>query len=216
MVNKLRYSVKQLTGKKKNKVGHAGTLDPLATGLVIICIGPHTKTIESLMGMQKEYTGTIKLGATTPSYDLETEIDRTFDVPTLNKDEIEVVRNSFLGEQDQIPPIFSAKKIDGRKAYDLARKGREVEMKPSRITIESLELDTNNYPDIDFKLVCSKGTYVRSLAHDFGSRMDSGAHLTRLRRTRIGEYCVDNAFNIEAAIKHIEDEYIKYLNLNSD
>lgn len=216
VVNKLRYSVKQLTGKKKNKVGHAGTLDPLATGLVIICIGPHTKTIESLMGLDKEYTGTIKLGGTTPSYDLETEINQTFPVPALDLALIEKVRESFIGEQNQIPPIFSAKKIDGQKAYDLARKGRAVEMKPSRISITSLDLDTISYPEIDFKLVCSKGTYVRSLAHDFGSKLNSGAHLTRLRRTRIGEYSVADAFNIDEAIKHIEGEYIKYLELNSD
>jgi tRNA pseudouridine55 synthase len=216
VVNKLRSAVKQHTGKKKNKVGHAGTLDPLATGLVIICIGKHTKTIESLMGLDKTYTGTIRLGGTTPSYDLETEIDETFPIPELNSNQIKSVAKSFIGPQEQLPPIFSAKKIDGRKAYELARKGREVTMKPSQISIESLELDASNYPGIDFELTCSKGTYVRSLAFDFGKKMGSGAHLTSLRRTRIGNYSIEDSFDIEGAIKHIEDEYIKYLELNSD
>lgn len=216
VVNKLRYAVKQLTGKKKNRVGHAGTLDPLATGLVIICIGSHTKTIEKLMGLDKTYTGTLRLGSTTPSYDLETEINATFPVPALEMKFLDSVRNSFLGDQSQIPPIFSAKKIDGKKAYELARKGREVTMKPSTINIQSLDLNVEKYPDIDFEMNCSKGTYVRSFAFDFGKKMESGAHLRSLRRTRIGEYSILDSFDIEEAIKHIEGEYLKYLELNSD
>ena len=216
MVNKLRYAVKQLTGKKKNKVGHAGTLDPLATGLVIICIGTHTKTIESLMGLDKTYTGTIRLGGTTPSYDLETEIDQTFPIPELDLELLETIRKTFIGPQQQLPPIFSAKKIDGKKAYELARKGREVTMRPSQICIESLDLATEDYPDIDFILNCSKGTYVRSLAFDFGKATGSGGHLRKLHRTRIGTYSIDEAFNIEGAIKHIEGEYLKYLKVYSD
>jgi tRNA pseudouridine55 synthase len=168
------------------------------------------------MGLDKTYTGTIRLGGTTPSYDLETEIDETFPIPELNSNQIKSVAKSFIGPQEQLPPIFSAKKIDGRKAYELARKGREVTMKPSQISIESLELDASNYPGIDFELTCSKGTYVRSLAFDFGKKMGSGAHLTSLRRTRIGNYSIEDSFDIEGAIKHIEDEYIKYLELNSD
>lgn len=211
VVNKLRYAVKTLTGKKKNKVGHAGTLDPLATGLVIICIGPHTKTIESLMGMPKEYTGTIRLGGTTPSYDLESAVDQTFSLPPNDPTMLQSVAKSFVGPQLQVPPAFSAKKIDGKKAYDLARRGKDVQLKASPIEIHSFEIDPKNFPAIDFKLNCSKGTYVRSLAHDFGKKLHSGAHLTALRRTKIGKHDISNAHDIEAAIEHIEAEYLNYL-----
>lgn len=206
VVNKLRYAAKRITGRKKLKVGHAGTLDPLATGLVIICIGNHTKQIENLMGLDKQYTGTIRLGATTPSYDLETEIDQTFPLPE-DDENIPSVAQSFLGEQSQLPPAFSAKKIDGKKAYELARKGKEVELRPSRIRIDRFDIVASAFPELAFVLDCSKGTYVRSLAHDYGKALGSGGHLTSLRRTRIGAFSISDALGIEEAIEAIETAF---------
>ncbi len=211
VVNKLRYTVKELTGKKKNKVGHAGTLDPLATGLLIICIGSHTKKIEGLQGLPKAYTGTIKLGATTPSYDLELPIDQTYPIPECDHNLMQKVANSFVGTIEQIPPAFSAKKIAGKKAYELARKGRNVDLNPSLIKISEFKITTENYPEINFEVKCSKGTYIRSLAHDFGIKLNTGAHLTSLRRTQIGLYSVTNAHTVELAIDHIREEYANYL-----
>lgn len=167
------------------------------------------------MGLDKEYTGSFKLGETTPSFDLETEVDTSHVIPPLDHAKIESVRQSFLGEQMQTPPIFSAKKIEGKKAYDLARKGKPVEMKPNWINIQSIEVTTERYPHIDFQVHCSKGTYIRSLAHDFGKKLGCGAHLTKLRRTKIGELNIDDAFQIDDAVKHVEHEYLKYLKLNS-
>jgi tRNA pseudouridine55 synthase len=212
VVNKLRYAAKRATGRKKIKVGHAGTLDPLATGLLIICVGSHTKTIEQWMGMDKRYEGTILLGSTTPSYDLETEVNEIFEIPELDEVKFKGVASQFLGFSNQIPPIFSAKKIDGKKAYELARKGKEVTMKSSQIRIESLDLTFKKYPEIEFDLRCSKGTYVRSLAFDIGQKLNTGGHLIRLRRTEIGESLVSNALGVEEAMKHIESEYLNYLN----
>lgn len=211
VVNKLRYTVKELTGKKKNKVGHAGTLDPLATGLLIICIGSHTKKIEGLQGLPKAYTGKIKLGATTPSYDLELPIDQTYPIPECDHNLMQKVANSFVGTIEQIPPAFSAKKIAGKKAYDLARKGRNVDLKPSLIEISDFNIATESYPEINFEVKCSKGTYIRSLAYDFGIKLNTGAHLTSLRRTQIGPYSVTNAHTVELAIEHIREEYANYL-----
>lgn len=211
VVNKLRYTVKELTGKKKNKVGHAGTLDPLATGLLIICIGSHTKKIEGLQGLPKAYTGTIKLGATTPSYDLELPIDQTYPIPECDYNLMQKVANSFVGTIEQIPPAFSAKKIAGKKAYELARKGRNVDLNPSLIKISEFKITTENYPEINFEVKCSKGTYIRSLAHDFGIKLNTGAHLTSLRRSQIGLYSVTNAHTVELAIDHIREEYANYL-----
>lgn len=215
VVNKLRYTAKHATGRKKIKVGHAGTLDPLASGLMIICVGSHTKTINELTGLDKSYEGSIKLGATTPSYDLETEINETFDLPENDSALLNDAAQSFVGDIDQVPPIFSAKKIDGQKAYDIARKGKTVEMKSNRISISSFEIEAINFPEIEFKLDCSKGTYVRSLAFDFGNKLNSGGHLTRLNRTRIGEFLLTDALSIEAAQEAIKAAYDNYLISNS-
>ena len=203
VVNKMRYTIKKHLNVKKIKVGHAGTLDPLATGLLIICTGKKTKTIESLMGMVKEYTGTIKLGATTPSYDLESEENETFPTDHITKEQVEQTALSFIGEQEQLPPIFSAKKIDGKRAYDLARKGKDVEMKPSVITIDEFEVTRFENNEVDFRIVCGKGTYIRSIAFDFGKKVNSGGYLTALRRTKIGEFDVENALSVEGFVNQV-------------
>ena len=205
VVNKLRYELKHKTGVKRFKVGHAGTLDPLASGLLIICCGKATKTIDSYMGMPKEYTGTIVLGATRPSYDMETEIDQTFDISNLTEEQILEVVPEFLGELNQIPPLFSAKKIDGKKAYELARKGSDIELKPNQITIYEFELTRIELPEVDFRVKCSKGTYIRSLAHDFGKALNNGAYLAALRRTAIGDFRVEQAKSIENWIVEIQN-----------
>lgn len=202
VVNKLRWLIRKQFGIKKIKVGHAGTLDPLATGLLIICTGKATKQINKLQGQVKEYTGTILLGATTPSYDLETEVDATFPTDHITEDMIHTATEQFVGEIDQLPPVFSALKKDGKRLYEYARKGEEVKISPRRISIETFEITNINKLDIDFKVVCSKGTYIRSLAYDFGKALQSGAHLTALRRTKIGDYDVQNALTIEG----FEDE----------
>lgn len=204
VVNKLRYTIKKHLNVKKIKVGHAGTLDPLATGLLLVCTGKKTKTIESLMGMEKEYTGTIKLGATTPSYDLETEENETFPTEHITKELVEQTALSFIGEQEQYPPIFSAKKIDGKRAYDLARKGKDVEMKPSIITINEFDVTRFENNEIDFRILCGKGTYIRSIAFDFGQKVNSGGYLTVLRRTKIGDFNVDNALSVEEFVNQVQ------------
>lgn len=204
VVSKLRYTIKNKLGIKKIKVGHAGTLDPLATGLLIICTGKNTKKIESLQGLPKVYSGSFKLGATRPSYDCETEIDQTYPTDHITEDKIEAVRQSFLGEQEQTPPIFSAVKVKGKKAYDLARKGQDVKLKARTITIENFTLDTQHFPEIYFTVSCTKGTYIRSLAHDFGQRLSSGAYLSSLRRDSVGDYSLNNAWKLEELVLHIE------------
>ena len=197
VVNKLRWLIKQQFSLKKIKVGHAGTLDPLATGLLILCTGKFTKKIETFQAQVKEYTGTITLGATTPSYDLESEIDQTFDISTITSEEIQNATNHFIGEIQQQPPIFSALKKDGKRLYEYARAGEEVEIPKRTITISEFEITNIDLPNVDFRVVCSKGTYIRSLAHDFGKELDNGGHLSALRRTKIGEYSVENAISIE-------------------
>ncbi|HSD13922.1 MAG TPA: tRNA pseudouridine(55) synthase TruB [Flavobacterium sp.] len=193
-VNKLKYAlIKKVGLPKKFKIGHAGTLDPLATGLLIICTGKFTKRIPELQGMPKEYTGTFYIGGTTPSYDLETEVDETFPTEHINNELIEQVRLSFIGEIDQKPPIFSAIKKDGKRLYEHARAGEEVEIAHRKTTIYEFELTRIALPEIDFRVKCSKGTYIRSLAYDFGLALNSGAHLTALRRTKIGEFDVKDA-----------------------
>lgn len=193
-VNKLKYTlINKLKLPKKFKIGHAGTLDPLASGLLIICTGKFTKRITELQGMPKEYTGTFHIGATTPSYDLETEIDATFPTEHITDELIEKARLSFVGEIDQKPPVFSAIKKDGKRLYEHARAGEEVEIAHRKTTIHEFELTRIALPEIDFRVVCSKGTYIRSLAFDFGAALQSGAHLTALRRTKIGEFSVENA-----------------------
>ncbi|WP_316633224.1 tRNA pseudouridine(55) synthase TruB [uncultured Flavobacterium sp.] len=196
-VNKLKYLLINKVGlPKKFKIGHAGTLDPLATGLLLICTGKFTKRISELQGQAKEYTGTFYIGATTPSYDLETEIDETF--PTAHIDEalIHETVKQFLGEIDQKPPIFSAIKKDGVRLYEHARAGETIEIASRKTTIHEFEITRIALPEIDFRVVCSKGTYIRSLAFDFGKAMNSGSHLTVLRRTKIGDYDVKNAIDI--------------------
>ncbi|MXN92121.1 tRNA pseudouridine(55) synthase TruB [Flavobacterium sp. Sd200] len=192
-VNKVKWSLKKHLGLKKIKVGHAGTLDPLATGLLIVCTGKFTKRISELQGMPKEYTGTFYLGATTPSYDLETGVNATFPTEHITEELIQATLPQFLGEIDQKPPVFSAIKKDGKRLYEHARKGEEVEIAARKTTIYEFELTRIALPEIDFRVICSKGTYIRSLANDFGEALQSGAHLTALRRTKIGEFTVDNA-----------------------
>lgn len=193
-VNKLKYTLKRELGlPKKFKIGHAGTLDPLATGLLIICTGKFTKRITEIQGQPKEYTGTFKLGATTPSYDLETEIDENFSINHIDETLINQILPQFLGEIDQKPPVFSAIKKDGVRMYEHARAGAEIEMESRKTTIHEFEITRIDLPEIDFRVVCSKGTYIRSLANDFGKALESGAHLTVLRRTKIGDYSVENA-----------------------
>ena len=196
-VNKLKYLLINNVGlPKKFKIGHAGTLDPLASGLLLVCTGKFTKRISELQGQEKEYTGTFFIGATTPSYDLETEIDATFPILHINKELIQETVKQFLGEIDQKPPIFSAIKKDGVRLYELARAGETVEIAFRKTTVHEFEITKINLPEIDFRIVCSKGTYIRSLAYDFGKAMNSGSHLTALRRTKIGEYDVNNAINV--------------------
>ena len=202
-VNKLRWEIRQAFNIKKIKVGHAGTLDPLATGLLVICTGKMTKQIDTFQGQIKEYTGTIVLGATTPSYDLETEIDQTFDTSHITEELIHETTKQFTGEINQYPPIFSAIKKEGKRLYEFARAGESVEIKSRKITIESFEITQINDRFLDFKVVCSKGTYIRSLAHDFGKALHSGVHLSALRRTKIGDFNVNNAVSIEEFIKNL-------------
>lgn len=193
-VNKLKYSLKNKYGlPKKFKIGHAGTLDPLATGLLIVCTGKSTKTISEIQGQEKEYTGTITVGATTPSYDLETEVDATFPTEHITEALIQETTLQFLGEIDQKPPIFSAIKKDGKRLYEHARAGEEVEIKSRKVTMHEFEITRIALPEIDFRIKCSKGTYIRSIAYDFGLALQSGGHLTALRRTKIGDYSVENA-----------------------
>ncbi|WP_026712151.1 tRNA pseudouridine(55) synthase TruB [Flavobacterium filum] len=197
-VNKLKYAlIRNLGLSKKFKIGHAGTLDPLATGLLIVCTGKFTKRITEIQGQAKEYTGTFKLGATTPSYDLETEIDENFSIDHINESLIYQILPQFIGEIDQKPPVFSAIKKDGIRMYEHARAGAEVEMQSRKTTIHEFEITRIALPEVDFRVVCSKGTYIRSLAHDFGKALNSGAHLTVLRRTKIGDYSVENAVSPE-------------------
>ena len=193
-VNKLKYILKRKYDlPKKFKIGHAGTLDPLATGLLIICTGKFTKKITEIQAQIKEYTGTIVLGATTPSYDLETEVDATFPTAHITEALILETTHKFLGEINQKPPVFSAIKKDGKRLYEHARAGDEVEIQSRKTTIYEFEITRIQLPEVDFRVQCSKGTYIRSLAYDFGSALQSGGHLSALRRTKIGDYSVENA-----------------------
>ncbi len=196
VVNKVRYLLRNQFHLKKIKVGHAGTLDPLATGLLVICTGRMTKQIEALQASSKEYVATFMLGATTPSFDLETEIDRTYSTEGITREKVVEVLKTFVGEQDQIPPLFSAKQIDGQRAYVAARKGHDIELKPSRITIDELELIDCSLPQVKVRIKCSKGTYIRALARDFGQRLESGAYLHDLCRTASGDFRIENAIDI--------------------
>ena len=197
-VNKLKYILKRnFDLPKKFKIGHAGTLDPLASGLLIICTGKFTKKITEIQAQAKEYTGTFFIGATTPSYDLETEIDQTYPITHIDDTLIHQTVQQFLGEIDQKPPVFSAIKKEGVRLYEHARAGIEVEIASRKTTIYEFEITRITLPEIDFRVVCSKGTYIRSLAYDFGKALNSGSHLTVLRRTKIGDYNVENALTPE-------------------
>lgn len=203
-VNKLKYLLINKVGlPKKFKIGHAGTLDPLASGLLLICTGKFTKRITELQGQAKEYTGTFHIGATTPSYDLETEIDQHFPTTHITEALIHETVKQFLGEIDQKPPIFSAIKKDGVRLYEHARAGETVEIASRKTTIHEFEITRIALPEVDFRVVCSKGTYIRSLAFDFGQALQSGAHLTALRRTKIGDYDVQNAVTPATFEEHL-------------
>jgi len=195
-VNKVRWLIRKQFNIKKIKVGHAGTLDPLATGLLIICSGKFTKKIDTYQAQEKEYTGTFTLGATTPSYDLETEIDQTFEISELTSEKIHAATKQFLGEIQQQPPVFSALKKEGKRLYEYARNGEEVAIPTRTVTISEFEITKIDLPKVDFRVVCSKGTYIRSLANDFGKALNNGAHLSALRRTKIGEFSVEKALGI--------------------
>lgn len=197
LVNKIRIMIRATLGIRKIKVGHAGTLDPLASGLMIICTGKATKRIDEFMGLDKEYLAVLHLGGTTPSFDLETETDREFPTEHIIKETAERVLKTFIGEQNQVPPVYSAKFIDGRRAYKFARKGEAIELPPVRITIREAELLEFAMPDITVRLLCSKGTYIRSFARDYGIALKSGAYLSSLRRTAIGSFNVKDAWNLE-------------------
>ncbi|PQB05815.1 tRNA pseudouridine(55) synthase TruB [Aureitalea marina] len=197
VVNKVRWLIRKRFDLKKIKVGHAGTLDPLATGLLILCTGKMTKRIAEFQGQDKTYTGSFVLGATTPSADLETEIDQRFPTDHLNEDTIKEAATSFVGEIQQQPPIFSAVKKDGKRLYEHARKGEDVEIPWRTIQVHRFDLTHFNMPQVDFEIECGKGTYIRSLARDLGKALDNGAYLQSLRRTRIGDFKVENAWNLE-------------------
>jgi tRNA pseudouridine55 synthase len=206
VVNKLRWAIRKAFDLKKLKVGHAGTLDPLATGLLMICTGKMTKQIYTFQSQIKEYTGTIVLGSTTPSYDLETEIDNTFSTQHISGSLIYETAREFIGTIEQIPPIFSAVKKDGKRLYEFARLGESVEIEPRKISISEFEITGIEGLNINFRVVCSKGTYIRSLAHDFGKALNSGAHLSVLRRTKIGNFNVNNAMSPEYFVNTLSKE----------
>jgi len=208
LVNKVRFLITKIVGKKI-KVGHAGTLDPLATGLVIICTGKKTKEIDTFQDFEKEYIATVKIGSTTPSFDLETNIDFEYQTEHINEELIKSVVQSFTGEQEQIPPSFSAKKIDGKRAYLKARQGIDIEIKPSKIKISYIEVLNFDFPNITIKIGCSKGTYVRALARDIGLRLNSGAHLVKLQRTKIGVHNISKAISIDDFENIIKDLHNK-------
>ena len=204
VVNKLRWHIRQTYNLKKIKVGHAGTLDPLATGLLIICTGKLTKQIDTFQGQIKTYTGTFVLGSTTPSYDLETEIDAEFPTAHITPELIHQTTKKFIGEIDQFPPVFSALKKEGKRLYEFARAGEAVKIDSRKVSITDFQITNIEGVKVDFSVTCSKGTYIRSLAYDFGKALKSGGHLSALRRTKIGEFSVDQAMSI--------DEFISKLN----
>ncbi len=206
VVNKIRWALRKKFNVKKIKVGHAGTLDPLATGLLIVCTGKMTKQIETFQAQEKEYTGTFTLGATTPSYDLETEIDNTFPIDHISHEMVYKTAHTFIGEIEQYPPIFSAIKKEGKRLFEFARAGQEVDIKSRKVTIADFEITNIVMPQVEFKVNCSKGTYIRSLAHDFGKALNSGAHLSSLRRTGIGDFNVDNALSIEEFLSELPSQ----------
>lgn len=207
VVNKIRSRLRRALGIKKIKVGHAGTLDPMATGLLIICTGKATKTIEGYQGMRKTYTGSICFGGTTPSFDKETEIDQKFPFEHINNELVtQVITEKYMGKIEQIPPMFSAIKVDGQPLYKKARKGEVVEVKPRTVELYEFKNEGLELPEMKFEITCSKGTYIRSIANDLGKDLNSGGHLTALRRTKIGDYHVDNAYDV--------NEFCDWLEMN--
>jgi len=210
VVGKIRNSIKPM----KVKVGHAGTLDPLATGLLIVCTGKMTKQIDSFQGQDKEYKGTITLGATTPSYDLETEIDQTFDISGLKQEEIYEATKTFLGEQLQYPPAHSAIKIGGERIYEKARRGETVELRLRAVNIMEFEIEKIEIPHVYFRIKCSKGTYIRSIAHDLGKALGVGGHLTSLRRTKSGNLDVNDAWDLPTLIDVIKTQRNQLIEFN--
>jgi len=207
VVNNIRIFLRKKINLGMIKIGHAGTLDPLASGLLILCTGMFTKRIEEFQEFEKEYTGTFVLGATTPSFDLEKEIDQTYDYSHITEEMVLATAKKFTGSFQQIPPIFSAKKINGKRAYRYAREDQDVFIEPKTITISSFEIQRIDLPNVDFKIVCSKGTYIRSVARDFGKELNSGAYLTNLCRTRIGNFEINNAYTLEQWRELVQKQY---------
>ena len=208
LVSKVRYLLCKHIGEKKLKVGHAGTLDPLATGVLIICTGKATKQIDTLQAKTKEYIATLQLGATTPSFDLETPVDATYPTSHISRERVEEALRRFIGRIEQVPPSYSACKVDGKRAYDLARQGKEVELKAKVLVIDEIELQQFDADAMQatIRVVCSKGTYIRALARDIGLALESGAHLTVLRRTRIGDYKVEDCHSLESFQQWLETQ----------
>ncbi len=196
VVNKVRWLIRKSCNIKKIKVGHAGTLDPLATGLLILCTGKFTKKIDEYQAQEKEYTGTFTLGATTPSYDMETEIDKSFGIDHISEEDIIGAALEFLGEIDQVPPVFSALKKEGKRLYQYARNGEAVDIPSRKVEIREFEITEIRFPEVDFRVICSKGTYIRSLANDFGKTLGTGSYLSSLRRTKIGGFIVEDSLDI--------------------
>lgn len=209
-VKRIRGAIQRRLGIKRFKVGHAGTLDPLATGVLIICTGRATKRIEELQNGMKEYVAKIRFGATTPSYDLEKEIDATYPWEHITRQGIEEVLPQFIGHVMQVPPVFSAVKVDGKRAYNYARKGKEVEMKAKPLEIREMEILDWSAPDLTIRILCSKGTYIRAVARDLGEALNSGAHLVELRRTRVGDYTVDQALTVQQTVDIIANGPVEY------
>ncbi len=203
VVKKIRYILKKKFNLKDLKVGHAGTLDPLASGLLILCVGRMTKKISEFQNLDKEYVGTMLLGSTTPSYDLETEVNNTFSINHINENLLSSVKNKLLGTIDQFPPIFSAVKKDGKRLYKYAREGKNVDIKSKKVTINKFYLKRIYMPKIDFEVNCSKGTYIRSLINDFGKELNSGAHLTSLKRTKIGSFSINDSISVDEFINNL-------------
>lgn len=212
LVQRVRNSLCRKMGIKKMKVGHAGTLDPLATGLLILCTGKATKQIESYQAQEKEYLATLKLGATTPSFDMETEEDSKADSSHLTNEILQTSVKKFIGEIEQIPPVFSAVKVNGKRAFDYARNGEELKLHPKKIVIQKIEIESVDFPFVKLRVVCSKGTYIRALARDLGKELKCGAYLTELRRTRIGNFSVDNALSIPFFLENL-DSFVTIDNL---
>lgn len=208
LVNKLRWKLQKTLKMKHLKVGHAGTLDPLATGVMILCTGKATRLIESFQYQTKEYVATLELGSTTPSFDLELEVDATYPTAHITRELVDEVIPRFTGEIWQVPPVYSAVKVDGKRAYDYAREGQEVELKPKLLVIDEIEVLDFAMPLLKIRVVCSKGTYIRALARDIGQALGSGAHLTALERTRIGEVKLPDCWEIDALVDHVEKEIL--------